>query len=112
MADNHPSDALLQKLCDLQQQQLDKLDKVSGHLSQIAAEGRRNHDAYQAQLETYERDRKASNELAESHQKSAAIIGFLIMAALVLIAAAVLISPAPWRDNSSELGIDPARGLS
>ena len=92
MAENDASEALLQKLCELQQQQLDKLDKLSEHLSQIAAEGRRNHDAYQGQLETYERDRKASSDLADSHRKSAAIRGFLIIAMLGLIAVAIIIA--------------------
>jgi hypothetical protein len=92
MADNDPSEALLQRLCELQQQQLDKLDKLSEHLSQIAAEGRRNHEAYQGQLETYERDRNASNDLADSHRKSAAIRGFFIIVMLGLIAAAIIVA--------------------
>jgi hypothetical protein len=92
MTDNDSSESLLQKLCELQQQQLDKLDKLSEHLSQIAAEGRKNHDAYKGQLETYERDRKASSDLAESHRKSAATRGFLIIAMLGLIAAAIIIA--------------------
>jgi hypothetical protein len=92
MDDNAHSDTLLQKLCDLQQQQLDKLDKLSEHLSEIAGQGRKNHDAYKAQLETYDRDRKASDERADSHRKWAVIRGFLIIVMLGLIAVAIIVA--------------------
>ena len=47
---------LLQKLCDLQQLQLEKLTEISKHLDEIT-EGTRNSNAqYQRQNEIYEKE--------------------------------------------------------
>ena len=49
------TEILLQKLCDLQQQQLDKLAELSKHLAETAADTRSSYEGYERQLAAYEK---------------------------------------------------------
>ena len=90
MPDNDTSESILRRICELQEKQLEALAKFSEHLSQIAAEGRKTADSYQAQNELYEQRQKDGIEERKIYQKAAAIRGFLILIMLGLIAGAII----------------------
>ena len=58
---------LLQKLCELQQQQLDKLAELSIHLSETAAATRKSYEGYQHNLDEYS---KQLSEMAAESRKN------------------------------------------
>ena len=85
MPDNDPSESLLLRLCELQEKQLDALQKLSEHLSVIAVEARKNHDAYADRLTSNEQKRK-------QQQKAGLITGSLVIGMLAFIAIAILVA--------------------
>ena len=60
------TESLLQKLCDLQQQQLDKLTEVSRHLAETAVATRSSYEGYQRNLD--ESSKRAAEMAAESRK--------------------------------------------
>ena len=76
---------LLQKLCELQQQQLEKLSEISERLSGVLAESRRNSEAYDQSSIAY---RESAARLA----RAGTIRGVIVVAMLALIAISILIS--------------------
>ena len=58
---------LLQKLCELQQQQIDKLAELSIHLSETAAATRKSYEGYQHNLDE---STKQLSEMATESRKS------------------------------------------
>ena len=83
---------LLQKLCELQQQQLDKLAELSKHLSEIAAETRKNYEGYKRQIDVYEQSLHAYRESDTRISKEAMWRGIIIASMLGLIAVSIIIS--------------------
>ena len=85
MPQDNPSESLLLKLCELQEKQIDALQKLSEHLSVIAVEARKNHDAYADRLVTNEQKRK-------EQQKIGLVTGSLVIGMLGFIAVAILVA--------------------
>ena len=90
--DSDSSAPLLQKLCELQQRQLDKLAELSKHLSEIAAENRKTYDGYQRQNDAYEQSLRTYLESDIRHSKEAMRRGIVIALMLGLIAVSIIVS--------------------
>ncbi len=86
------SETLLQKLCELQQQQLSKLAELSTHLSEIATQARKNHDDHKLQTDAYEQYIRTYREREESRSKDVLRRGYITIIMLGLIAAAIIVS--------------------
>ena len=79
---------LLQKLCDLQQQQVEKLAEISKHLDEITEGTRNSTEQYQKQNEIYEKELgEYRNRVAQNAQR-----GLVIAFMLGLIALSIIIS--------------------
>ncbi len=85
MPEENSSEPLLCRLCELQEKQLDALQKLSEHLTVIAVEARKNHDAYADRLVSNEQKRK-------EQQKVGLITGSLMIGMLGFIAIAILVA--------------------
>jgi hypothetical protein len=79
------SEQLLQKLCDLQQQQIDRL-------AEIAIETRKNYESYKEQSEAYEQTLRAYREREERFLRLAYWRGLIIAVGLALVAFAIIIA--------------------
>jgi hypothetical protein len=84
--------ALLQKLCELQQAQLEKTAELSKHLADIAADARKNSDRYQVEADAYEQSLREYRESDLRHEKRALRGGIMIASMLGLIAAAIIVA--------------------
>ena len=87
-----PSAPLLQKLCELEQMQLDKLTELSKHLSEMAAVNRDTYDGYRQQIEAYKQTLRSYEESDTRHSKDARRRGMLIATMLGLIAVSIIVS--------------------
>ena len=83
---------LLQKLCELQQQQLDKLTDLSQHLSEIATETRKNYEAYKQQIDVYKESLDTYRDSDTRLSKQAMWRGIIIASMLGLIAVSIIVS--------------------
>ena len=90
--DPDSSAPLLQKLCELQQQQLDRLNELSKHLSEIATEARKNYDGYRSELAAYEQTLRTYQESDARHTKDAMRRGIILASMLALIAVSIIVS--------------------
>ncbi|MDB6155248.1 MAG: hypothetical protein JWL90_3701 [Chthoniobacteraceae bacterium] len=83
---------LLQKLCELQQRQLDKLTELSTHLSEIAAENRKTSDGYYRQIDAYKQSLDIYQKSDTRRSKEAMWRGIIIASMLGLVAVSIIVS--------------------
>jgi len=83
---------LLQKLCELQQRQLDQITGLSKHLTEVAAETRKSNEGYQRSLAIYEQSVRTYQESGTRHTREATRRGIMIASMLLLIAVSIIVS--------------------
>jgi hypothetical protein len=83
---------LLQKMLELQQQQLAKLTEVVESFSRVAEGSQKSNERYQQLADLWEKDHKASVERELDRQKGVMVRGIISLIILALIPVAIIVA--------------------
>jgi hypothetical protein len=92
MAENESSDALLRKLCDLQEQQLAKLSELVECYSILAKGRQESDDVFKRQSELWEQEHNRYVEREARHEARTLRHGAVALVILALIPIAIIIA--------------------